>query len=747
MVFSEYDRPGKSNLSPSRRFLPFAVLVFLIANSFGGGFDASAQTALSTHLITDGRQTALLPGYKLRDGWRWSGRYSSGWTERDFDDSAWQPIDAPFPQKSGILPSEGWMGVGWFRRELLLAGDLQQIHLAFLVSCIGAADVYVDGEPLASLGKVGSRPEEETPILSTDASPHVIPFDPAGRSRFVIAVHHSNHVDRQRPGLDYDHGFDIDIAPFTSITRNLEDLVRHRTVHSVFFTGVAATVSLLHLLLFAFYPAARENLYYALFTFGVALAAILPAQIYVFTTDLQIFTVLDLLWKTTLAALTPLLLRFLYAVFGIQPPSYYRWFLRISAILILLSYRLPLDVYYILVLIGFSETLRITISAIYHRKDGAIIIGAGIGAVVVTSGHVILTELGIVQFFFPFAYLYGFTVMIFAMSLHLARDFTRLQAQLHHRVDEVGNLSNRRIEQERQLAERARRQQEEETRKQLLEADNAHKLNELEEAKRRREILEELERTTQQLQETHDQLIQSEKMAGLGTLVAGIAHEINTPVGAINSMHDTLTRAVDRLKSDLDQLDDSEIQRALDVIDGANSVIATGTSRVTEIVRSLRSFARMDDADTREADLNEGIDSTLPLIQHQLRSGIEIVKHYGIIPPVLCYPSRLNQVFLNILINAAQAIDGEGTITVRTFERDGRVVVEFVDTGEGIDAENLDRVFDPGYTTKGVGVGTGLGLSICYQIVNDHDGDIHIDSQPGEGTTVTVSIPVQMRAT
>ena len=241
-----------------------------------------------------------------------------------------------------------------------------------------------------------------------------------------------------------------------------------------------------------------------------------------------------------------------------------------------------------------------------------------------------------------------------------------MQAELRTRVDEVQTLSDRRIEQERLLAERTLQQQEEVTRNQLLEADNAHKQKELEEAKRRQEILEELELTTRQLQQTHDQLIQSEKMAGLGTLVAEIAHEINTPVGAINSMHDTLLRAVDRLKSDLTGLDDARVQTALDVIDGANGVISTGTSRVTEIVRSLRIFARLDDADMREADLNEGIESTIPLIHHQLRSAIEILKQYGQIPLVLCYPSRLNQVFLNILVNAAQAIEGKGTITVRT---------------------------------------------------------------------------------
>ena len=144
----------------------------------------------------------------------------------------------------------------------------------------------------------------------------------------------------------------------------------------------------------------------------------------------------------------------------------------------------------------------------------------------------------------------------------------------------------------------------------------------------------------------------------------------------------------------------------------------------------------------RDVDLHEGIDSTIPLIQHQLKQGISIVKEYGKIPMVTCYPSRLNQVFLNLLVNASQAMEGEGSITIRTSADDDTVRLQFADTGRGIPEENLSRVFDPGFTTKGVGVGTGLGLSICYQIIHDHRGDISIESEVGKGTTVTVTLPV-----
>jgi two-component system NtrC family sensor kinase len=171
-------------------------------------------------------------------------------------------------------------------------------------------------------------------------------------------------------------------------------------------------------------------------------------------------------------------------------------------------------------------------------------------------------------------------------------------------------------------------------------------------------------------------------------------------------------------------------------------VIKTGTDRVTTIVRSLRSFARLDEAEKKEVPLSECLDDALTLVRHEVKGRVKIDKDYADLPPIVCYPSRLNQVFLNILVNAAQAIDGEGTIRIRTFAQEGDFVrIEITDDGPGIDAENLNQIFDPGFTTKGVGVGTGLGLSICYQIVQDHKGSIRADSEVGSGTTFLIDLP------
>ena len=181
------------------------------------------------------------------------------------------------------------------------------------------------------------------------------------------------------------------------------------------------------------------------------------------------------------------------------------------------------------------------------------------------------------------------------------------------------------------------------------------------------------------------------------------------------------------------------------MLDKATSVVAISRDacqRIDQIVRTLRNFARLDESERKSADLHEGLDSTLTLAAHLLKNRITVQREYGDLPHVLCYPNQLNQVFLNLIVNAAQAVEGAGTITIRTRRADGSVVVEISDTGCGIPPENLTKIFDPGFTTKGVGVGTGLGLAICYRIVANHQGRIEVESTVGAGTTFRITLPI-----
>ena len=260
------------------------------------------------------------------------------------------------------------------------------------------------------------------------------------------------------------------------------------------------------------------------------------------------------------------------------------------------------------------------------------------------------------------------------------------------------------------------------------------------------ENLGQLERSNRELRDTQVQLVQSEKMAAMANLVAGIAHEINTPIGAITSAQDTLDRAVGKLREILANESSAEdpgrrIEAALQAIGEVSKVVQTGSERVAGIVESLRNFAHLDEAELKSVDIRQGLDDTVRLVQHDLGDRIEVLRNYSDVPPILCYPARLNQVFLCLLVNAIDAIEDGGNITISTLKRDDNLLVTVQDDGIGIGENDLGRVFEPGFTTKGVGVGTGLGLSICQRIVEDHQGKIQVESNVGEGAIFTVVLP------
>jgi len=255
---------------------------------------------------------------------------------------------------------------------------------------------------------------------------------------------------------------------------------------------------------------------------------------------------------------------------------------------------------------------------------------------------------------------------------------------------------------------------------------------------------------TSDLKEAHLRLAQSEKMASLGLLTAGVAHEINTPIGAMYSTHDTLTKALGKLKDSLESdsdkniCDDKCILASISAISSAAKIIQSGGERVSTIVKRMKTFARLDEAELQKANIEDGIEDTLLMIQHEVLPTVKVEKEFGGIPPFLCYPSQLNQVFLNLFVNALHAMNGKGDLKIRTWV-DGKIAfVSISDTGEGISEENLKKIFDPGFTTKGVGVGTGLGLAISYKMIVQHKGHMKVESKVGEGAVFTISIPMDL---
>ncbi|VAX34902.1 Signal transduction histidine kinase [hydrothermal vent metagenome] len=278
----------------------------------------------------------------------------------------------------------------------------------------------------------------------------------------------------------------------------------------------------------------------------------------------------------------------------------------------------------------------------------------------------------------------------------------------------------------------------------------------------------ELKTLLEKLKKTQAQLLQSEKLASIGQLAAGIAHEINNPVGFINNnlelireysvSYEKILDSVENLKGSIEeedlikakecvkQLATMEEEVNLNFIkESFKDLLADsveGVERVKKIVMDLRTSVHCDEEKVEEVKMEEVIEGVISIIWNELKYHVELKKEYGNIPLVKCNPQRLGQVFMNLLLNASQAIKEKGEIGIKTYCDDQYVYVNVTDTGEGIPKEDFGKVFDAFYTTKPIGKGTGLGLSVSYEIIHKHNGEITFDSEVGKGTSFTVKLPI-----
>lgn len=272
-----------------------------------------------------------------------------------------------------------------------------------------------------------------------------------------------------------------------------------------------------------------------------------------------------------------------------------------------------------------------------------------------------------------------------------------------------------------------------------------------------RDKVAELEKANQEIRETQSRLVHAAKMAGLGQLVAGVAHELNNPIGFIysnmSSLRDYSSKLLhlvhvaeeepEKLEKELKRADLAYIEKDLPKL---ISSCEDGARRTRDIVLGLRNFSRLEEAQLKLVDIHEGLESTLQLLTGELKNRIKVHKDFGKLPKITCYPGELNQVFMNILSNATQAIDGDGEIFISTRPRGkDKIEISIRDTGKGMSKATLEKIFDPFFTTKANGQGTGLGMSISYGVVEKHGGEILVESSPRKGSEFTVILPIKSR--
>ena len=279
----------------------------------------------------------------------------------------------------------------------------------------------------------------------------------------------------------------------------------------------------------------------------------------------------------------------------------------------------------------------------------------------------------------------------------------------------------------------------------FIKGEAAHYVGQIAKLKAEKDQLQEL---LDELKQTQAQLVQSEKMAALGKLVAGVVHEINTPIGAIKSTTDVSTRSVNNIvevlekSKTLDEIrNDKRFRSSIEVLRKNAPTTKSASERISGIINSLKSFIRLDESTLQETNLHEALESILLLMEHEFRGKISVVKEYGDIPLITCNAAELNQVFMNLLLNATQAIETKGTITIKTFMKSGDVLVEITDNGVGIQPEQQHTLFEPSFSKKESRVKAGLGLFISHNIVRKNHGEIRVKSKVGKGSTFTVVLP------
>ena len=634
---------GKSSLL-GRVLLP---LLALCSNAVSAPLDISLTDLEATH------QRYLA----LEDGWHFNSGDRPEWASPDFDDSSWQESDTFI--EPGDLPTDPWVGIGWFRLELTVDESLAGQPLAFYIHQLGASEVYLNGEFVAAIGTVGGTAEAEVAYHETDLTSRPIRF-PAGDN--LLAVRCSDHNLEDLMRFSGAYGFRIGLGHAERAFSSDEAAIRAYSRRGAIFTAVPATLALLHLLLFLFYPQARSNLYYTLLTASLAL---LTHQVFAhhFAHDRGDLAVRSTLLGLFIVATSVASLRFLYSLFYPRLPRQFYVALVAGFIVAISFWFISIRLVHVFSLVCLAETFRVVVVAVLRRRDGAKIIGVGFFLFIVACSYQLLGALRVVPLIVDPVYQYGMVAMLATMSLHLARQIAGVNRGLEQAnvrlTDYSHTLESRVVERTRELSEQ-----------------NAK-----------------LEEVLAELRRTQNQMVLQEKMASLGSLVAGIAHEINTPMGAINSMYDTMSRALAKLR-DHEQLEgDATVEATFDVIDEANRVIADGTRRVADLVQSLRTFAHLDEAEYQLVDVNEGMASALTLLQMQEASGVDVVREFGPVEPLYCSAGRLNQVFMSILKNSCEAIDGDGgRVVINTCDEGSDLCVTVTDNGRGIAPQQLERI-------------------------------------------------------
>jgi two-component system NtrC family sensor kinase len=687
----------------------------------------------------------------LSQGWTWHAGDNPDWAKPALDDSKWEPIDPT--QDIDKLPQLKKAGIGWLRLRLKVDTSLLNQVVGILVDQVIASEIYLDGQRVVGFGKVSRNPEEVeayNPSGSRLAPSQIAYFNLGKQREQVLSVRFAIE-----PGITY-FGSAQTLNQCFQIRLNSANRMNYGQVESLGYIdqtaveylkiGIFLILALLHFTLYRGYRPQKANLYFGIYCFVYAVYYLLaPTTLhYIHSVSFRMY-VNQVRFIQIFANALPLLAA-VYSLFSYSNKRLYRG-------IVLLGLGLWLLCHFKQELIGLASLLygaiiyavsaRVSIWAIKKKKEGARYILFGTLGFAVSLLLYILESVLLKTSFFKLVivnltYNFGLLCVPISMALYLAREFVQTSVSLQHNLNEVKQLS---AEKEQILT----------TQNETLERQVS-------------ERTAELNQSLAHLRTTQTQLIQKEKLASLGELTAGIAHEIQNPLNFVNNFSELSVELAQELKEEAEKPEiDKEliIDLARDLTQNQEKINLHG-KRASSIVKGMLEHSRITTGERQLTDINQLADEYLRLAYHGLKAKVsnfecELMTDFDPnLPKVEVVPQEIGRVLLNLINNGFYAVQEQGkrktehgilnykpTVTLRTKAEKDQLIISVKDNGNGIPEAIKDKIFQPFFTTKPTGEGTGLGLSLSYDIITKgHGGTMEVETKEGEGTTFLVKLPI-----
>ena len=663
-------------------------------------------------------------------------------SDASYDDSKWKETDSS--QSFSSIRFSEFKGIVWFRLHLITDSTVSARPLALMMHHIGASEIYFDGKLIKSFGKINGY--DSSVYYDPQELPFTFVIPSAGKH--VFAVRYANFE-----ALRNKNAFGNAWAGFTMSIGETEQLIDHEHLRSVvvtfiimFICGIFLALSMLHLFMYLYYRSTRSNLFFSIFMF--CLAALFFTSFISFFSHSPRTQLINLLFVNPLICVASISLSgFINELFHHKKGIRFYLMIAFSVVTMIMKIfeiQLFATATVLLILYVALEAVIMIIAAMFKNVKGARIIGAGI----------LLFAFFLLTIFFLAVFKNGKSLDIndstvegqillvcfglsilsipFSMSVYQAWSFARVNKDLAMQVDQIKILSQKSIEQEQE-------------KQRMLENT-------------KEELEKEVQLRTAELRETHQQLIQQEKLASLGQLTAGIAHEIKNPLNFVTNFSDLSVELIDEIGSSESDLEKKEL---LEMLKNNLQKINHHGKRADSIVRNMLEHSRSGQGEKRLTDVNQLCEEFFDLAYHGMRATIpefncDLKKELTPdLPEIRMVPQDISRVFLNLFNNAFYAVNKktrergiknsekeyQPKVTLVTAMQSNHLIIRIRDNGTGIPDSVKEKIFNPFFTTKPTGEGTGLGLSLSYDIIKTHGGEIRVESKEGEGTEFVISLP------